>query len=99
MAQWVMNLPAMQEKHEFEPWVRRIPWRKKWLPTPMFLPEKSQEQGSLADYSPRVAQSQTQLTKHPRTGKLKGGSVLSFPPHPLLPDHNQSLLQETAKLT
>ena len=22
----------------FEPWVRKIPWRRKWKPTPVFLP-------------------------------------------------------------
>ena len=25
----------------FNPWVRKIPWRRKWQPTPVFLPEKS----------------------------------------------------------
>ena len=31
MAQWVKNLPAMQETQEsgFDPWVRKIPWRRK----------------------------------------------------------------------
>ena len=39
MAQWVKNLPAVQEtqEHGFNPWVRRIPWRKIWQPTPIFL--------------------------------------------------------------
>ena len=27
-------------------------WRRKWQPTPVFLPEKSHGQRSLADYSP-----------------------------------------------
>ena len=27
---------------EFSPWVRKLPWRKKWQPTPAFLPGKSQ---------------------------------------------------------
>ena len=36
----------------FDPWVRRIPWRKKWQPTPAFLSGKSHGQGSLAGYSP-----------------------------------------------
>jgi len=27
-------------------------WRRKWEPTPVFLPEKSQGQRSLAGYSP-----------------------------------------------
>ena len=34
------------------PWVRRIPWRRKWQPTPVFLPGKSHGQRSLAGYSP-----------------------------------------------
>ena len=32
---------------------RKIPWRKEWLPIPVFLPGKSHGQRSLADYSPR----------------------------------------------
>ena len=36
----------------FNPWVRKIPWRKKWQPTPVFLPEKSYRQRSPAGYSP-----------------------------------------------
>ena len=35
----------------FDPWVRKIPWRREWLPTPVFLPGKSHGQGSLAGYS------------------------------------------------
>ena len=31
----------------FDPWVRKIPWRRKWQPTPVFLPRKSPEQRSL----------------------------------------------------
>ena len=33
-------------------WVRKIPWVRKWLPTPVFLPGKSQGQKTLAGYSP-----------------------------------------------
>ena len=36
----------------FDPWVRKIPWKWKWHPTPVFLPGKSHEQRSLAGYSP-----------------------------------------------
>ena len=36
----------------FDPWVRKIPWRRKWQPTPEFLSGKSREQRSLAGYSP-----------------------------------------------
>ena len=36
----------------FDPWVGKIPWRRKWQPTPVFLPGKSHGQGSLAGCSP-----------------------------------------------
>ena len=39
-------------RHVFNPWVRKIPWRRKWQPTPDFLPGKSHGQRSLAGYSP-----------------------------------------------
>ena len=32
----------------------KIPWRRKWKPTSVFLPGKSHEQRSLAGYSPYV---------------------------------------------
>ena len=35
------------QRHEFDPWVRKIPWRKKWQPTPVSLPGKFHEQGRL----------------------------------------------------
>jgi len=37
---------------EFDPWVRKIPWRRAWQPTPVFLPEKSHGQRGLGCYSP-----------------------------------------------
>ena len=37
----------------FNPWVRKIPWRRKWQRTPAFLPGESHGQRSLAGYSPR----------------------------------------------
>ena len=48
----------MQETEEkkrsgFNPWVRKIPWGRKWQPTPLFLPEKSHGQRSLVGYSPK----------------------------------------------
>ena len=37
----------------FSPWIRKIPWRRKWQPTLIFLPGKFQGQRSLVGYSPR----------------------------------------------
>ena len=39
-------------RHGFDPWVRKIPWRRKWQPTPVFLPGKFQRQRNLVGYSP-----------------------------------------------
>ena len=35
-----------------DPWHGKIPWRRKWQPTPVFLPEKLHRQRSLVGYSP-----------------------------------------------
>ena len=37
---------------QFDPWVGKIPWRRKWQPTPVFLPGESHGQRSLVGYSP-----------------------------------------------
>ena len=34
----------------FDPWVRKIPWRRAWQPTPVFLPGESHGQRSLMGY-------------------------------------------------
>ena len=49
IAQTVKNLIAMQETW-VQSWVRKISWRKEWLPIPVL--EKPQGQRSLAGYSP-----------------------------------------------
>ena len=36
----------------FDPCVRKIPWKRKWQPTPVFLPGKSPGQKSLVGHSP-----------------------------------------------
>ena len=41
------------KRYEFNPWVRKILWRRKWQPTLVFLPGESSGQRSLAGYSPR----------------------------------------------
>ena len=43
----------MQDTQEmgFHPWVGKIPWRRKWQPTPVFLPGELHGQRSLMGYS------------------------------------------------
>jgi len=51
VSQMVKNLPAMQET-QFDPWVGKIPWSRKWLAPPLFLAGKFHKQMSLAGYNP-----------------------------------------------
>ena len=51
VAQTVKNLPAMK-RPGLKPWVMKIPWKREWLPTPVFLSGEFHEQRSLAGYSP-----------------------------------------------
>ena len=51
MAQQDRILLLMQETG-LDPWSRKIPWRRKWQPTPVCLPEKFHGQRSLVGYSP-----------------------------------------------
>ena len=49
--------PACQcrrcKRCRFDPWVGKIPWSRKWQPTPAFLPKESHGQSSLEGYSPQ----------------------------------------------
>ena len=45
------NLPQCR-RCKFDPWVRKSPWRRKWQPTPVFLPGESHGQRNLAGYGP-----------------------------------------------
>ena len=47
----------------FHPWVQKIPWRRKCLPTLVFLPGESQDQRSLAGYSPWGCE-ESDMTEH-----------------------------------
>ena len=51
--------PGPQEQRQqgckrcgFDPCVGKIPWRRAWQPTPVFLSGESHGQRNLADYSP-----------------------------------------------
>ena len=41
-----------QYRWGFDLWVRKIPWRRKWQPPPVFLPGEFHGQKSLVDYRP-----------------------------------------------
>jgi len=51
MAHTVKNLPAMPEP-QVDPWVGKIPWRREWQPTPVFLLGEFHGQRGLGSYIP-----------------------------------------------
>ena len=54
------------KRHRFNPWVRKIPWRRARQPISAFLPGESHGQSSLAGYSPRGHKERyrTEVTEH-----------------------------------
>ena len=84
MAQWLrICLPFQRlRRRGFALWIGKIPWRRKWRPTPVFLPGESHGQKSLLSYSPRghieldTTLTHTQVEKRLESWLLgKGGSV------------------------
>ena len=67
----------------FDPWIRKIPWRRKWQPTPVFLPGKSYGQRSLAGCSP---------WSHKETRHSDWACTYFYPPGSLLQPVLQLLL-------
>ena len=67
--------PACQgrrhKRHKFDPWIGKIPWRRKWHPIPVFLPGKSHGQRSLVSYSP-WGHKEPNMTEHPCTPHTHG---------------------------
>ena len=61
----VKNLPVMQcGRPGFDPWVRKIPWKRKWKPNPVFLPGEYHGQRSLPGYKEL---DRTEVTEHAHT--------------------------------
>ena len=44
--------PPQCRRLRLDSWVGKIPWRREWKSTPVFLPGESHRQRSLAEYSP-----------------------------------------------
>ena len=69
-----------QERCGFFPWVGKIPWRREWLPIPVFLPGKSHGWRSLTGYSPWGCK-ESDMTKQ-----------LSMHTHRPMPPHSSTLV-------
>ena len=48
----IQNKCMLENNNGFDPWVGKIPWRREWLPPPVFLPGEFHGQRSLMGYCP-----------------------------------------------
>ena len=76
VAQWLKNLPANAEDARDHSWDGKIPWRRKWQRTPIFLPGKFHGQRSLVGYSP-WGHKESDATEYTTTES----GLLFFAPH------------------
>ena len=60
----------------FDSWVRKIPWRRNWQCTPVFLPGKSHGQRSLVGYSPWDHKGWTWLSNWTNTTTIQMWSII-----------------------
>ena len=67
----------MQKTWEFNLWVGKIPWRRAWLPTPVFLPGEFHAQRSLTGCSPS-GHKESDTTKWLTLSWCKYSSVTDF---------------------
>ena len=77
---WCLSIHLPCRRHRrlrFDPWVRKIPWRRKWQPPPVFLPGESHGQRSLAGCSPWGCQ-ELDTTKRLSTHSKKEWSPDSY---------------------
>ena len=63
-----------------DPWSQKMPWRRRWPPTPLFLPGKSHGQRSLVGYSP-WGHRESDTTEHAGTDRKAPQSTV-LPPKP-----------------
>ena len=80
MVQTVKRLSTMWETG-FDPWVWKIPWRRKWQSAPVLLPGKSHGQRSLVGYSPWGRKESDTTERLDFTSEISG-----------LPEYNSSVL-------
>ena len=60
---WCLRVCLQRGRPRFNPWVGKIPWRRKWQPIPVFLPGESHGRRSLVGYSPR-GRKESDTTEH-----------------------------------
>ena len=71
------------KRHGFDPWVRKIPWRRAWQPTPVSLHGESHGQRSLVGYSPWGRRVGHDRATHTQSPAYPGIPFLRIQTHPV----------------
>ena len=75
----VKNLICLlYRRPEFDPWVGKIPWRREWLPPPIFLPGEFHGQRNLVGYSPWGGKGSDMTERLKHTHTIKSLSTLGY---------------------
>ena len=74
----IVSYQPFNTEYVFSLWVGSIPWRRKWQPTPVFLPGTSHGQRNLVGYSPWGRRVRYHL-------------VIKQPPPPIHPEQDHGL--------
>ena len=85
----------------FDPWVGKIPWRRAWQRTPVFLPGESHGQNSLAGYSPQGCRVDHERNNWARAhNSLSNGTYfpLSLPCSSTICTNRMSLMEDVGLL-
>ena len=68
-----------RKRRRFDLWIRKIPWKRKWPPTPVFLPENSVDREALWATVHRVTKSWTRLSRHTHRWNPQHAKVFPMP--------------------
>ena len=79
----------------FNPWIRKIPWKRKWQPTPVFLPEESYGQRSWQARVHRV-QFSSVAQSCPTLCNPMNRSTPGLPVHHYLPEFTQTHVHQVS---
>ena len=75
---WYAGDHLQCKRHGFNPWVRKIPWRRTWQPTPVFLPGNPMDRGAWHTAVHGIVEWHDLATKPPTSGKPESFQIF-FP--------------------
>ena len=89
VAQW-WRIRLQFRRRSLHSWVRKMPWRRKWQPTPIFLPRESHGWRRLVGYNPRGPKELGAMSNSMHTCCAKSTRITTHYLKPILSHMNRS---------